>query len=179
MKDVNTTVDYTATERRPVFKMLPTLQKRAAYNLSDLYGQAGCYLIYENGKIVYCGSSRNLGKRIQRNFQRWDGREYNYSERINKNEYSFIALKTKRLRDARKLECEIMGQLRPRDNDEKDACLITEEKLQALINEGEAELLLDDPRTPFEQELDEIQRNGLSFEIAPPDDNPEDEEVPF
>lgn len=137
-------------EERDIFVKKPRGGQRAEFNLKDLYGKTGVYLIRENENLVYVGSSGNLGKRIARNFQKWEKRPYNYRDRINKNKYTVIVMLTKTVGQANILECEVMRDYSPRDNDEKDTCFSNELETPAdTVAEQASDFFDEDIEVPF------------------------------
>ena len=87
-----------------------------------LRGKSGCYIIKENGKIVYIGYSKTiLYKTIFRHFQQWaDPRapRVTYVNKMRRNAYTLrVILCTKGL--APRLEKMLIIRHQPRDNKEK------------------------------------------------------------
>lgn len=104
----------------PVFKSLEG--DRSKFNLKGTQGKSGCYIIKENGKIVYVGySGSNLYKTITRHFQDWNDRSqdritYDVSKYRKKYTIRIVfASPTK----AKQLEKDLILKYQPRDNKDK------------------------------------------------------------
>lgn len=88
--------------------------------LGKTRSRAGCYLIKENGVIVYVGMSKScVVTAMYRHFYNWDDHQYrvSYFKKMSKNKYEaaiFYAMKE----EAPKLEQSLIMLLNPRDNKE-------------------------------------------------------------
>lgn len=82
----------------------------------------GCYLIRENGVLVYIGmSATNVYKTMYRHFQRWPDRQQlliTYRDRLKKNHYT-VRVVYCTAKQAQALERLLIIKHKPRDNDFK------------------------------------------------------------
>lgn len=105
-----------------VYKYFPPYKAAGKTRFPETRNLSGCYLIKENGKIVYVGSSTvNLYKTLYRHFQRWNHRYQNvttYKDRLNDKKYTIRLIVCTAARAIR-LERALIKKYRPRDNDEK------------------------------------------------------------
>ena len=95
----------------------PIYKKPGKTNIAELQNQVGVYIIYENGRPVYIGSSSfDLYKIITRHFQSWnDPRQirvtYPQSPR-----FKIRVIKTRTGAQALRVEKYLIRKLKPRDN---------------------------------------------------------------
>lgn len=84
--------------------------------------KAGCYIIKENGLIVYIGVSRHcLVKACYRHFYKWTcwaQKRITYVDQLEQNEYTVMIMPLKP-EDALKMEQTLIITLNPRDNRER------------------------------------------------------------
>lgn len=126
----------------PVYRELPTSRSNGKTNIAWTRGQKGVYIIKENGKVVYVGSSRSqLYKTIIRHFQKWDDPRQpdriTYQTGLNKHRYTIRII----IADVRRiplLEKGLIEKYKPRDNkfvEELD--LKEEEKARDIVAQYE------------------------------------------
>lgn len=108
-------------KRTPVYSSLPTRSRAGKTNLAIFRKQRGVYKIYENGKLIYIGSSlSNLYSTILRHFQGWrDNRQpsrISYKSKLKSKTYKVEVTVTKGKRETQDLEEMLIAKHQPRDN---------------------------------------------------------------
>jgi len=93
--------------------------KRRARTYKSFSKKAGCYIIKENGLIVYIGVSRHcIVKACYRHFYTWNckaQKRITYVDRFSKNDYTVLLIPLDP-NDALKMEQTLIITLNPRDN---------------------------------------------------------------
>ena len=116
-----------------IYQRLPTEKKYGRFSdkLRSFKKIQGIYKIYENGKLIYIGSTSNLYNRIARHFQTHEAdlreeaqglsrRNANYKNEIEENEYTFTAKEYKgSYSDMKEKEAKMIVKIKPRDNKRK------------------------------------------------------------
>lgn len=160
-----------------IYQKLPIDNKYGKFSdkLRSLKKIAGIYKIYEDGNLIYIGSSSNLYSRITRHFQTHEAdlkeekqgisrRNANWKNDIDTHEYTFTVIEfSGSYEDMKEKEAKLIIKEKPRDNKRKLYInLFTNE----AINSIEAA-----QRSQNEQEQDEKQQ--------PPEEDTLPDYVPF
>ena len=105
-----------------IFKFLPPYQKNGKTSFPEANNRSGVYLIKENGKLVYVGSSGyNLYKTLYRHFQTWNHKYQkvvSYKDYVKHNKYT-VRLIFCTVKQAEALEKALIIKHQPRDNEQK------------------------------------------------------------
>lgn len=104
-----------------VYLKNPSRKKRGITGISFLKKRMGIYKIFEDGKIIYVGSSNSdLYKTILRHFQEWNDKEQlqriSYKSKLKEHRYEVEATITNDLKYNLYIEHAIINELKPRDN---------------------------------------------------------------
>ncbi len=105
----------------PVYKEIPSGSRNGKTNITWARGRKGVYIIKENNRIVYVGSSESdLYKTAMRHFQEWNDREQpgriTYRNRLRKNKYTIRIVEVSPKSRIRLLEAKLIERHNPRDN---------------------------------------------------------------
>ncbi len=103
-----------------VFRFRPPYTKEGRTTHPETANRSGCYLIKENGKLVYVGfSAKNLYKTMYRHFESWNHRQQEViSYKGNRKDYTVRVVLCTALQAA-KLEKGLIMKYKPRDNAQK------------------------------------------------------------
>lgn len=110
----------------PVYELMPNGSRSGKTNINFAKGKKGVYLIKENDKIVYVGSSMSdLYKTAIRHFQQWNDGQYrvSYRNKLRTHKYSirFVFLNENRIPH---LEAGLIDKYKPRDNNQSESYVI-------------------------------------------------------
>ena len=127
--------------QKTVYKELPQNGKNGKTNLAHLKDKKGLYKLYENGKLIYIGSSAsNLYKTILRHFQTWSDtkqlRRISYKDKLGKYEYTYeVKLMGTSNNDKIALEeYKLVKKHQPRDNKLDLYCGLTGAECQSKLD---------------------------------------------
>ena len=122
----------------PVYDLVPNGGKSGRTNINFARGKKGVYLIKENDRIVYVGSSMSdLYKTAIRHFQQWNDRQYrvSYRNKLRTHRYSirFVFLNESRIPH---LEAGLIEKYKPRDNAQNESYVIelNPNKVQEVVD---------------------------------------------
>ena len=153
-----------------IYKRLPTKKKygRFSEKLRSLKKVQGIYKIYEDGKLIYIGSSKDLYNRITRHFQTHEPdlreeaqglsrRNANWKSEIKDNDYTFTVTKYNgNYGDMKEKEAKMIVKNKPRDNKRKLYInLFTNEAINSIeaAEQSQQEEKQEDKREPPTEEL--------------------------
>lgn len=105
----------------PVYKELPSGSRNGKTNIAWARGRKGVYIIKENNKIVYIGSSESdLYKTAIRHFQVWNDRNQvqrvSYVTRLRRKKYTIRIVEVSPVSRIHLLEAKLIDRHNPRDN---------------------------------------------------------------
>ncbi|WP_052592666.1 GIY-YIG nuclease family protein [Aureispira sp. CCB-QB1] len=130
-------------KRKPVYKKIPRNGKNGITNLTEYRYKKGVYFIYENGKLVYIGSSASdLYKTISRHFQNWKDtrqlRRISYRQKLGKKSYTFSVKLMPRhsKKGIEKEEYKLVNKYTPRDNKLDLYCNITGSDCESKVSKA-------------------------------------------
>lgn len=110
----------------------------------------GVYKIYENGKLVYIGMSKNnLYRTMYRHFQEWNHRGQPVVTYAGKNKKYSVQVTLCTPGRAAKAEHALIVKYKPRDNPNKYRNYKLNFNDQEIINEFEGVKMLKDEEVPF------------------------------